>query len=152
MKFTVYTLTVLSLIGGLILLSFYSNSVLPYKSLSIAEMQETLGSGWCTTWKKEQDKTGTGVCGTIACTKYTEAGLTYSKNQTAMDYKVCGKRNLTTNCFKLELKTQKCALYKFYAGEGCDVEFKIRESYGYTNGVKVEQGCRFVGGGVGSSS
>ena len=153
MKCTVYTLTVLTLIEGLTLLTVSSNTELSYQPMNIAEMQETRGSGPCTTGKNTWDKTGKGDCATIPCTAFSLPLFpTLSKKQIATCYQICGARNLSTDCFKLEAKNQKCALHTYYAGAVCDPELKISEVEGKTNDINVVQGCRFVGGGVGSSS
>ena len=152
MKFAVYTLTVLSLIGGLTLLSVNSNTVLPYQPLNIAEMQETLGAGPCTKEKPERNCSGQGECATIACTTIFINSLpVMSKKQKAELYDVCGARSLSTDCAKLQTKNQKCATHTFYVGPGCNPEFEMNGSEGKTFDIKVKQGCRLVGGGRSSS-
>ena len=155
MKFAVYTLTVLSLIGGLTLLSVNSNTVLPYQPLSIAEMQKTLGSGDCE--EKVKVIAQSGKCATKSC--YIITGIAPvegfpiqhigSAKNVAITYEACGgPESETKDCIKLNT-TQDCALVLFYQGLMCNPAGYIGLLQGPTMKEVDEVDCD---DGVGSSS
>lgn len=130
MKITVYTLVILSLIGGLTLLSVNSNTdtELPYQSLSEAEMLTTQGT-WSVSNCEEVSLVGEfdvgrwDFCKTKDCTTIWNGRVHASYKQFGGPYRWCnGKVNPNKDCRIASTEaegTQSCGHRQEYWGGYC---------------------------------